>query len=163
MRRETQEDLDREAAILDAFCSEWRCTWRKLGNGGKYRIDAVLERNGEVVAWAEVKSHGGSFAGLNVPKYMEMYHLGQLTGVPAFFLHLREPDRADLREELLAPRLERAIGVIYRPETEVQSHYFHASLPRQFDEYVWIDETRAVRPVTADEARGLARTHPFAT
>ena len=86
MMRETQEDLAQEAAILDAFCSEWRCTWRKLGNGGKYRIDAVLERNGEVVAWAEVKSHGGSFAGLNVPKYMEMYHLGQLTGVPAFFL-----------------------------------------------------------------------------
>jgi len=83
--------------------------------------------------------------------------------VPGFFLHLREPDRAELREELEPPRLERAIGVIYRPETEVQSHYFHASLPRQFDEYVWIDETRAVRPLTADDARSLARTHPFAT
>jgi len=32
------------------------------------------------------------------------------------------------------PRLERAIGVIYRPETELQSHYFQAVLPRQFDE-----------------------------
>ena len=82
--------------------------------------------------------------------------------VPAFFLHLREPDREELRYELEPPRLERAIGVVYRPETEVQSHYFHACLPRQFDEYVWIDETRALRPVTADEARALGREHPLA-
>jgi protein-L-isoaspartate(D-aspartate) O-methyltransferase len=81
--------------------------------------------------------------------------------VPAFFLHLREPDREALRYELESPRLERAIGVVYRPHTEVQSHYFHASLPRQFDEYVWIDETSAVRPVTADEGRALPRAHPF--
>ena len=69
------------------------------------------------------------------------------SGVPAFALHLREPDRPELREELERPRLERAIGVIYRPETELQSHYFQASLPRQFDEYIWFDETRAVTPV----------------
>jgi erythromycin esterase-like protein len=69
------------------------------------------------------------------------------SGVPAFALHLREPDRPELRDELERPRLERAIGVIYRPETELQSHYFQASLPRQFDEYIWFDETRAVTPV----------------
>jgi protein-L-isoaspartate(D-aspartate) O-methyltransferase len=84
------------------------------------------------------------------------------SGVPAFFLHLREPAREELRFELEPPRLERAIGVVYRPQTEIQSHYFHASLPRQFDEYVWIDETRAVRPVTEDEGRALPRSHPFA-
>ncbi len=84
-------------------------------------------------------------------------------GLPAFFLHLREPEREALRHELEAPRLERAIGVVYRPETEIQSHYFHASLPHQFDEYVWIDETRALRPVTAEEGRALPRAHPFAT
>jgi protein-L-isoaspartate(D-aspartate) O-methyltransferase len=82
--------------------------------------------------------------------------------VPAFFLHLRQPDREALRYELLPPRLERAIGVVYRPDTELQSHYFHASLPRQFDEYVWIDETRAVRPVTEADARALPPQHPFA-
>ena len=83
------------------------------------------------------------------------------TGVPAFFLHLREPQREVLRYELEPPRLERAIGVVYRPETEIQSHYFHASLPRQFDEYVWIDETRALRPVTPQDGRALPPAHPF--
>ena len=82
--------------------------------------------------------------------------------VPAFFLHLREPEREEIRYELLPPRLERAIGVVYRPDSELQSHYFHASLPQQFDEYVWIDETRAVRPVTEADARALSPQHPFA-
>ena len=82
--------------------------------------------------------------------------------MPAFFLHLRAPEREAVRHELTPPRLERAIGVVYRPETELQSHYFHAVLPRQFDEYVWFDETRAVTPVTDAEARGVPRAHPFA-
>ena len=82
--------------------------------------------------------------------------------MPAFFLPLRDPARPEVRDELDPPRLERAIGVVYRPETELQSHYFHAILPHQFDEYVWFDETRAVRPVTDAEARGFPRAHPFA-
>jgi protein-L-isoaspartate(D-aspartate) O-methyltransferase len=95
------------------------------------------------------------------PAHPESYErLCHEAGVPAFFLHLREPARAELRYELEPPRLERAIGVVYRPQTEIQSHYFHASLPRQFDEYVWIDETRAVRPLTSGES--LAQEHPFA-
>jgi protein-L-isoaspartate(D-aspartate) O-methyltransferase len=53
--------------------------------------------------------------------------------------------------------------VIYRPDTELQSHYFHASLPHQFDEYIWLDETQAVRPITAAEASTLATLHPFST
>jgi protein-L-isoaspartate(D-aspartate) O-methyltransferase len=71
--------------------------------------------------------------------------------VPAFLLHLREPRRAALRDELAEPRLERAIGVIYRPETEMQSHYFQASLPVQFDEYVWFDRSEAVHPLVPHE------------
>lgn len=57
---------------------------------------------------------------------------------------LRPDSSAELYEGLQSPRLERAIGVIYRPETERQSHYFHASLSSQFDEYVWFDETSPV-------------------
>ena len=83
------------------------------------------------------------------------------TEVPAFLLHLREPRRPELREELSAPRLERAIGVIYRPETELQSHYFQASLPRQFDDYVWVDETSAVHPLAGSTAPDAPELFPF--
>lgn len=50
-----------------------------------------------------------------------------------------------LREE----RLQRAIGVIYRPETERMSHYFYACLPRQFDFMIHIDKTEALQPLPA--------------
>jgi erythromycin esterase-like protein len=62
-----------------------------------------------------------------------------------FVLLLR--DGGDIAEQLRAPRLERAIGVIYRPETERWSHYFHARLTDQFDAVIHIDETRAVEPL----------------
>ena len=57
-------------------------------------------------------------------------------------------------------RLERAIGVIYRPETEIHSRYFQASLPRQFNEYIWLDETRAVSPLGPEAGPGLPATFP---
>ncbi len=80
----------------------------------------------------------------------------------AGFLPLRAPRKADLSAELSADRLQRAIGVVYRPATELASHYFYAQLARQFDEYVWFDRTAAVRPITPAEARQLPPTHPFA-
>ena len=73
--------------------------------------------------------------------------------VPAFLLSLRFPAREAVREELMSPRLERAIGVIYRPETELQSHYFQAALPVQLDAYIWFDETTAVHPLEAGAGR----------
>ena len=66
-------------------------------------------------------------------------------GVRNFLLDLTRPAAAV--HDLLEPRLERAIGVIYRPETERQSHYFQASLPRQFDAVLYYDTTRAVEPL----------------
>jgi protein-L-isoaspartate(D-aspartate) O-methyltransferase len=85
------------------------------------------------------------------------------SAVPAFTLHLRAPRRAAVRDDLLAPRLERAIGVVYRPDTELASHYFYASLPHQFDELVWFDESNAVEPLPARHASGaeLPETYPF--
>jgi erythromycin esterase-like protein len=67
------------------------------------------------------------------------------TGIPAFLLcPLRgSASNAALRE----PRLQRAIGVIYRPESERQSHWFAACVPQQFDALVHIDVTRAVEPL----------------
>jgi protein-L-isoaspartate(D-aspartate) O-methyltransferase len=81
------------------------------------------------------------------------------TGVPRFLVGLRP--EGELRSTLIEPRLERAIGVIYRPETELASHYFAAHLPRQFDEYVWFDESSAIRPLASQEVAGLPETYPF--
>lgn len=53
----------------------------------------------------------------------------------------------DAKEDLYEPRLQRAIGVIYRPDTERLSHYFHAQLPKQFDAMIHFDRTRAVEPL----------------
>lgn len=78
-----------------------------------------------------------------------------------FLLPLRYPLNEDVRKKLLPERLERAIGVIYRPETERQSHYFYASLPSQFDEYIWFDKTRAVEALTKQREDGTFDTFPF--
>jgi erythromycin esterase-like protein len=74
-------------------------------------------------------------------------------GEPGFWFATRPPL---VQAALRAPRLERAIGVIYRPERERQSHYFEARLPDQFDAVVHLDRTRALVPLerTATWDRG---------
>jgi erythromycin esterase-like protein len=86
----------------------------------------------------------------------------QDVGSARFLLDLgREPHQA-LRRRLAEPKLERFIGVIYRPETERWSHYSEAVLPDQFDAYVWFDETRALTPLGPEHARtGAEDTYPF--
>ena len=76
--------------------------------------------------------------------------------IPNFFLDLTRP--SDAVSLLRDPRLERAIGVIYRPQTERLSHYFSASLPAQFDGVLHYDQTRALEPLerTAQWMRGVA-------
>lgn len=88
-------------------------------------------------------------------------HLFHEVGLPRFILPLRTD--AELASALAVPRLERAVGVIYVPETERRSHYFHATLSEQFDVVLHMDETRAVEPLerTAEwEAGELAETYP---
>jgi erythromycin esterase-like protein len=83
-------------------------------------------------------------------------------GVRNFLLDLREPHTRDALQD---PRIERAIGVIYRPETERMSHYFDAHLPGQFDLLVHFDETRALEPLERNavwEKGELPETYPFA-
>lgn len=77
--------------------------------------------------------------------------------------------RGDLAEPLREPRLERAIGVIYRPETERQSHYFNAHLSEQFDALIHIDQSRAVEPLErtprwtkGEDERDMPETFPWA-
>ena len=81
--------------------------------------------------------------------------------VPGMLLPLRTiPASGDLAA-LRQPRLQRAIGVIYRPQSEMASHYFESVLPRQFDEYIWFDRTGAVEPLDSMTLEGMPDTYPF--
>ncbi|MFC7399837.1 erythromycin esterase family protein [Chelatococcus sp. GCM10030263] len=83
------------------------------------------------------------------------------TGIARSLTDLRDPRHRDVVDVLAKPRLERAIGVIYRPENEYYSHYFEAVLPEQFDAYVWFEETRAVTPLPSARPKGVPETYPF--
>jgi erythromycin esterase-like protein len=83
------------------------------------------------------------------------------SGIARFLLDVREGLHEPLRYRLLEPRLERFIGVIYRPDTERWSHYSACSLPQQFDAYVWFDETTAVTPLPTRQRPGPEETYPF--
>ena len=82
------------------------------------------------------------------------------SGVPSFMLPLRQ-SADSLKEALKKPQLQRAIGVIYRPQSERASHYFQAVLPDQFDEYIWFDNSTAVTPLDSRMLEGLPDTYPF--
>jgi erythromycin esterase-like protein len=74
--------------------------------------------------------------------YSRLFHE---TGIRNFLLIFRGNEQ--LTQELARPRLERAIGVIYKPETERQSHYFEARMSKQFDAVIHFDVTSAVKPL----------------
>lgn len=83
------------------------------------------------------------------------------TGIARSLTQWRDGSRNELRKILSQPLLERAIGVIYRPETEFASHYFQAVLADQFDAWVWFEETRAVTPLGPERPAGAPETWPF--
>jgi protein-L-isoaspartate(D-aspartate) O-methyltransferase len=88
------------------------------------------------------------------------------TATAAFVLPLRSEHLPEtkLHEDLADRRLQRAIGVVYRPQNELASHYFEARTALQFDEYIWFDDSSAVTPLTGTErAPELALDHPFAS
>jgi erythromycin esterase-like protein len=90
--------------------------------------------------------------------YEDLFHE---TGLPRFWIDLRGAGQIGVLQQ---PRIEGAIGVIYRPESERLSHYFHARLPEQFDAIIHIDETRAVEPLERTsvwDADELPETYPF--
>jgi protein-L-isoaspartate(D-aspartate) O-methyltransferase len=90
--------------------------------------------------------------------YERLFHM---TNAPGLVLPLGPDGLKEAVDGLAKPRLERAIGVIYRPESELASHYFDAVLPDQFDEYLFIDRTTAVSPLHPAQLEGLPDTYPF--
>ncbi|MER8731323.1 protein-L-isoaspartate(D-aspartate) O-methyltransferase [Mesorhizobium sp. M1227] len=130
------------------------------------------QRFGDEVALIGLSTHSGTVAAATDwdgdmevkpvrPSHNDSYErLCHDSGVSPFLLDFERDDT--LRERLLERRLERFIGVIYRPETELHSHYADASLARQFDAFVWFDETSAVTPLGPEHAgTGLPETYPF--
>ena len=88
-------------------------------------------------------------------------HAFRRAGVARALTDWRRQPNGELAQALRQPMLERAIGVVYRPETEFLSHYFEAILADQFDAYVWFEETTAVTPLPSGRPHGVPETYPF--
>ncbi|MGD9295083.1 MAG: erythromycin esterase family protein [Roseobacter sp.] len=95
------------------------------------------------------------------PRPDSFEHLCHQLDEERFLFDLRPGQNPDLRDVLMRDRLERYIGVIYRPETERASHYGAASLAAQYDCFVWFDKTTAVRPLPALANEKEDETYPF--
>lgn len=126
---------------------------RESGGAAVINIGQFTHRGTVTAAddWGE--AHGTKAVRPALPgSYEELLHAASLqAGRPTFALDLRDPKVRDALAPPVSPRLERAIGVIYRPQTERQSHYFPAHLARQFDVAVWHDVTNALQPLDAAE------------
>ena len=148
----TEMGRERDELNIGQLCKEKFGDQARLIGFGTDRgtVAAATDWDGEM----EVKTVRPSLPGSHE-------HLSHDTGLPRFLLDLREGEHESLREALMEPRLERFIGVIYRPQTERWSHYAEAVLPKQFDAWVWFDETEAVTPLPGEARAGEEDTYPF--
>jgi erythromycin esterase-like protein len=128
----------------------------EMGDGGELNLgQLVRERHGTSAVLLGFSTHHGTVTAASdwddpaetkqvrpgLPdSFEDLFHRA---GSARLRLILR--GNRELQQALAGPRLQRAIGVIYRPETERRSHYFQARLPRQFDAIVHLDETHALR------------------
>lgn len=113
-------------------------------------VAAASEWDGQMQVMRVTPAHAQS--------YERLFHM---TDVPGIILPLGHATAPQLRDRLAAPRLQRAIGVVYRPDSELASHYFETKLPEQFDEYIWINRTSAVTPFDVAQLHSLPDTYPF--
>lgn len=148
----------------------------QFGKHGQINVGQLCRQSfgDEVYAIGQGTDHGTVAAASNWdgvmeiknvrPAHAESYErLMHLAEIDAFLLPLSKSSNQQLTNALAARRLERAIGVVYHPETERLSHYFDASLPGQFDEWIWFDETSAIHPLTTQQVADHEPPHPFAT
>lgn len=96
------------------------------------------------------------------PARVDSYeHAFRRTGIARSLTDWRHRGGSELVSRLSQPLLERAIGVVYRPETERASHYFEAVMAEQFDAWVWFEQTSAVTPLGHERPHGAPETWPF--
>jgi erythromycin esterase-like protein len=133
------------------------------------------QRWGEQARLVGFGTHSGTVAAANdwdepmqvmdvrpsLPESIE--RLAHDAGLPRMWLPLAASTGADdgLAQALATPRLQRFIGVVYRPQTERWSHYVECVLPRQYDAWTWFDTTRAVTPLPGPTLPGADDTWPF--
>ena len=137
----------------------------EMGERGELNVgQLVRERYGDESCLIGFSTHVGEVAAANNwdepaqikrvreshrDSYEQIFHR---TEIGNFFLNLRDAEIEDL---LRRPQLERAIGVIYRPQTERVSHYFTARLSEQFDGIIHFNETSAVEALD----RAASKSH----
>ncbi len=168
---------DRQSKIVvwehNSHLGDARAT--RMGEEGEWNVgQLVRERHGRDTVLVGLTTHHGTVTAASnwdAPAERKQVRPALPNSYEALFHDVRIPrflltfgTKADhLAVGLREPMLERAIGVIYRPETEASSHYFHARLSEQFDAVVHFDETRAVEPLerTAEwEAGEVPETFP---
>jgi erythromycin esterase-like protein len=151
----------------------------RMGRGGEWNVGQLVRQQWgrERCALVGFTTHTGSVSAADdwdepvqrksvrpsLPGSWErLFHeVAESSGSDRFWLHTR--DDARLRALLSETRLERAIGVIYRPGTERMSHYFEAEIGEQFDAVIHLDETRALTPLERNpvwEKGELPETYP---
>jgi erythromycin esterase-like protein len=128
----------------------------ELGEAGEWNIGQLMrERYGTQTALVGFTTYTGTVmaaSAWDAPGEVKQVRPSLSGSYGALFHETRVGDfllllRGELVEPLSQPMLERAIGVVYLPETERVSHYFQARLSRQFDAIIHLDETRAVEPL----------------
>lgn len=153
----TDMGMRRDELNIGQLCKEkWNARARLIGLGTHTGTVAAADDWDEPMKIKQVRP--------SLPQSYE--RASHEAGLPRFLLDLREGEVGqDIQQALMTPRLERFIGVIYRPDTERWSHYSEAILPRQFDAWLWFDETHAVAPLPAGKRPGdhaeLDETYPF--
>lgn len=153
----------------------------EMGRSGEHNLGQLCrERFGDDVVSIGFGTHTGTVSAASrwggerevkpvAPSRGDSYeHQFHLSGCDRCLLDLGPSLSADLRSALEEPRIERFIGVIYRPETELLSHYSEAVLTDQFDGFVWFDTTTALEPLPEnpvsmddDAAGAVPDTFPF--
>src|SRR5207253_1688242 len=143
----------------------------EMGDAGELNLgQLVRERHGAAAVLLGFSTHHGTVTAASdwdAPAETKQVRPG-LDGSYEALFHDAGPERFrlvlrgndELAKALAAPRLQRAIGVIYRPETERHSHYFDARLPRQFDALIHLDATRALVPLDRGHAEVAAHGEP---
>src|SRR6266436_361465 len=183
--RHMVETIENLVAHLDGSCQPKAVVWAhnshlgdaramEMSHYGEVNVGQLMrERFGDEVVLIGFSTHHGTVTAAsdwgapterkNVRPalrggYEELFHE---TGLPRFWIDLQGAGQIGVLQQR---RIERAIGVIYRPETERLSHYFHARLPEQFDAIIHIDETCAVEPLEQTslwDPGELPETYPF--